>query len=147
MSKLSKCSYPLLSPSSSDLSAVKGSMPFFRKSLEKMHSTRKCPLCTRGFDDSASFERTVKSVSGCIVMSPHCNAAALFFTNSLFVLPLLFLSLSHLLFQITDRLNNTVPRLLPTLEDKQRELQEKQKRLQELKPKIEEVIPTQLGKD
>lgn len=84
-----------------DLSAVKGSMPFFRKSLEKMHSTRKCPLCTRGFDDNASFEKTVKS--------------------------------------ITDRLNNTVPRLLPTLEDKQRELQEKQKRLQELKPKIEEL--------
>ena len=53
-----------LSLSPSDLSAVKGSLPFFRKSLEKMHSTRKCPLCTRGFDDHASFERTVKSVSG-----------------------------------------------------------------------------------
>ena len=48
--------------SSSDLSAVKGSLPFFRKSLEKIHSTRKCPLCTRGFDDNASFERTIKSV-------------------------------------------------------------------------------------
>ena len=48
--------------SSSDLSAVKGSMPFFRRSLEKMHSTRKCPLCTRGFDDNASFEKTIKSV-------------------------------------------------------------------------------------
>jgi DNA repair exonuclease SbcCD ATPase subunit len=47
---------------STDVSAVKGSLPFFRKSLEKMHSTRKCPLCTRGFSDHASFEKTVKSV-------------------------------------------------------------------------------------
>ena len=46
----------------SDMSAVKGSLPFFRKSLEKMHSTRKCPLCTRGFSDPASFDKTVKSV-------------------------------------------------------------------------------------
>ena len=52
----------MCSLSSSDLSAVKGSLPFFRKSLEKIHSTRKCPLCTRGFDDNASFERTIKSV-------------------------------------------------------------------------------------
>ncbi|CAI7993402.1 DNA repair protein RAD50 [Geodia barretti] len=84
-----------------DMSAVKGSLPFFRKSLEKIHSTRKCPLCTRGFSDHAGFEKTVKS--------------------------------------ITDRLNNTVPRLLPTLEGKQHQLQEKQKTLQELKPKIEEL--------
>ena len=46
----------------SDMSAVKGSLPFFRKSLEKIHSTRKCPLCTRGFSDHAGFEKTVKSV-------------------------------------------------------------------------------------
>ena len=108
------------------MDAVKGSLPFFRKSLEKMHSSRKCPLCTRGFEDKASFDRTVKSVSG------WEQEIRLLFQKIYSIA----LSLS---LQITDRLNASAPRLLPALEDKQRQLRERQKRLQELRPKIEEV--------
>lgn len=42
---------------------MKGSQSFFRRSLEKVHASKKCPLCTRGFADEAGLERVIKSVS------------------------------------------------------------------------------------
>ena len=47
----------------SDFATVKGSQSFFRRSLEKVHASKKCPLCARGFADEAGLERVIKSVS------------------------------------------------------------------------------------
>lgn len=55
------------SPSSRNISTVKGSQSFFRKSLEKLHSNHKCPLCMRGFEDKSSLDSTIKLVSGTYV--------------------------------------------------------------------------------
>ena len=46
-----------------NISTVKGSQSFFRKSLEKLHSNHKCPLCMRGFEDKTSLDSTIKTVS------------------------------------------------------------------------------------
>ena len=48
-----------------DIAAVKGSQPFFKKCMEKVQTTKKCPLCTRGFADQSGVDGLVKSVSGC----------------------------------------------------------------------------------
>lgn len=59
-------SIPLISISlsfSSDLATVKGSQAFFRRSLEKVHSSRKCPLCSRGFESESGLQSVIKSVS------------------------------------------------------------------------------------
>ncbi len=45
-----------------NISTVKGSQSFFRKSLEKLHSNHKCPLCMRGFEDKSSLDSTIKTV-------------------------------------------------------------------------------------
>ena len=46
-----------------DIAAVKGSQPFFKKCLDKVQTTKKCPLCTRGFADQTGVDGLVKSVS------------------------------------------------------------------------------------
>ena len=42
--------------------------------------------------------------------------------------------------QITTRLNEAIPRMIPRLNNELHQLQDQQKKLQELKPKIEEVV-------
>ena len=42
---------------------MKGSQPFFKKCLDKVQTTKKCPLCTRGFADQTGVDGLVKSVS------------------------------------------------------------------------------------
>ena len=49
------------------------------------------------------------------------------------------LSLPLFLPQITTRLNQSIPSLLPTMTEKLQQLQARQQRLHELKPKIDEV--------
>ncbi len=46
-----------------DISTVKGSESFFKKSLEKIHEKRVCPACSRGFNNQDDFEKTIKVVS------------------------------------------------------------------------------------
>eukprot|EP00731_Ephydatia_muelleri_P020288 Em0013g15a len=46
-----------------DIAAVKGSQPFFKKCLDKVQTTKKCPLCTRGFADQTGVDGLVKSIS------------------------------------------------------------------------------------
>lgn len=46
-----------------DIAAVKGSQPFFKKCLDKAQTTKKCPLCTRGFADQSGVDDLVKSIS------------------------------------------------------------------------------------
>ena len=41
---------------------MKGSQSFFRKSLEKLHSSHKCPLCMRGFEEQDSLDNTIRLV-------------------------------------------------------------------------------------
>ena len=48
-----------------NISTIKGSQSFFRKSLEKVHSAHRCPLCNRGFEDQSSLDATIRSVSTC----------------------------------------------------------------------------------
>ena len=123
------------------MSAEKGSLPFLRQFLEKIYETRKCPLCARGFDDHAGFERTVKSVS---LSSPLFLCLSVAFSPSRHH----HFSLIHTATScvcVCVELSN-VPSLLPTLEQKQQELQDRQTRLQELRPKIDEVtVHTLLG--
>lgn len=99
---------------------MKGSQSFFRKSLEKLHSNQKCPLCMRGFQKKDDLDKTIHTVSvvGAKVKAPEHWC---------------------IIVQITMRLNEAIPKMIPRLNTELRELQERQKRLQELKPKIEEV--------
>ena len=41
--------------------------------------------------------------------------------------------------QLTTRLNQSIPKMLPVISEKLQQLQARQRRLQELKPKIDEV--------
>jgi len=45
-----------------NIATVKGSQSFFRKSLEKLHSSHKCPLCMRGFEEQESLDSTIRLV-------------------------------------------------------------------------------------
>ena len=47
-----------------DIVAVQGSAPFFKKCVEKVRTSKKCPVCTRGFDSESDLEKVVSTVSG-----------------------------------------------------------------------------------
>ena len=46
-----------------DIAAVQGSAPFFKKCVEKVRTSKKCPVCTRGFDSESDIDKVVSTVS------------------------------------------------------------------------------------
>jgi len=49
--------------SHSDIAAVQGSAPFFKKCVEKVQASKKCPVCTRGFDSQSDVDKVINTVS------------------------------------------------------------------------------------
>ena len=52
----------LISPHS-DIAATEGSAPFFKKCVEKVRTSKKCPVCTRGFDSQSDVDKVITTVS------------------------------------------------------------------------------------
>ena len=46
-----------------DIAAVQGSAPFFKKCVEKVRTSKKCPVCTRGFDSQSDIDKVITTVS------------------------------------------------------------------------------------
>ena len=47
----------------SDIAATEGSAPFFKKCVEKVRTSKKCPVCTRGFDSQSDVDKVITTVS------------------------------------------------------------------------------------
>lgn len=54
----------------SDIAAVQGSAPFFKKCVEKVRTSKKCPVCTRGFDSQSDVDKVINTVSTYITLYP-----------------------------------------------------------------------------
>ena len=54
----------------SDIAAVQGSAPFFKKCVEKVRTSKKCPVCTRGFDSESDIDKVVNTVSVSLLCYP-----------------------------------------------------------------------------
>ncbi len=82
------------------------------------------------FPDSVSDIRTNATLARSRVRCLALRRSAIISDNHAFPTPSL---------QITSRLNESIPKILPNLEDNVRHLLDRQRQLQEIKPKIEEV--------
>ena len=56
-----------------DIVAVQGSAPFFKKCVEKVRTSKKCPVCTRGFDSQSDVDKVITTVRAEYLYNLLCN--------------------------------------------------------------------------
>ena len=57
-----------------DIAATQGSAPFFKKCVEKVRTSKKCPVCTRGFDSQADVDKVITTVSNNMWSGINCGS-------------------------------------------------------------------------
>ena len=57
-----------------DIVATQGSAPFFKKCVEKVRTSKECPVCTRGFDSQADVDKVITTVSNNMWSGINCGS-------------------------------------------------------------------------